>query len=66
MKEYREFLHASDNWMKGIPAAAGLYIGNAYVYSKETIVVKEGKIKDVEEAVVAYREAIARSKKEME
>ncbi|OQY71347.1 MAG: phosphoenolpyruvate--protein phosphotransferase, partial [Ignavibacteriales bacterium UTCHB3] len=66
MKEYREFLHASDNWMKGIPAAAGLYIGNAYVYSKETIVVKEGKIKDVEEAVVAYREAIARSKKEMD
>ncbi len=66
MKGYDVLLRGSFNWLKGIPAAPGLFIGNAYVYSKEAIVVKDGTIDDVEEAVAAFREALERSKKELD
>lgn len=66
MKGYESLLRSSYNWLKGIPAAPGLYIGNAYIYSKESIVVKDGKIDDVNEAITAFREALERSKKELD
>ena len=66
MKGYDVLLRGSFNWLKGIPAAPGLFIGNSYIYSKETIVVKDGTIDDVEEAVTAFREALDRSKKELD
>lgn len=66
MKGYDVLLRGSFNWLKGIPAAPGLFIGNSYIYSKETIVVKDGTIDDVEEAVAAFREALDRSKKELD
>lgn len=66
MKGYDVLLRGSFNWLKGIPAAPGLFIGNSYIYSKETIIVKDGIIDDVEEAVAAFREALDRSKKELD
>lgn len=66
MKGYESLLRSSYNWLKGIPAAPGLYIGNAYIYSKESIVVKDGTIDDVDEAISAFHEALERSKKELD
>lgn len=66
MKGYDVLLRGSFNWLKGIPAAPGLFIGNSYIYSKEAIIVKDGIIDDVEEAVAAFREALDRSKKELD
>lgn len=66
MKGYDSLLRNSFNWLKGIPAAPGLYIGKSYIYSKETIVVKDGTIDDVDEALEAFREALDRSKKELD
>ncbi len=66
MKGYDSLLRNSFNWLKGIPAAPGLYIGKSYIYSKETIVIKDGTIDDVDEALAAFREALDRSKKELD
>ncbi|GAB1349783.1 phosphoenolpyruvate--protein phosphotransferase [Ignavibacteriales bacterium] len=66
MKGYDRLLRNSFNWLKGIPAAPGLYIGKSYVYSKEAIIVKDGTIEDIEEAVSAFNEALERSKKELD
>jgi len=66
MKGYDSLLRNSFNWLKGIPAAPGLYIGKSYIYSKETIVIKDGTIDDVDEALAAFREALERSKKELD
>ena len=66
MKGYDLLLSSSFNWLKGIPAAPGLYIGKSYVYSKEAIVIKDGQIEDIEEAVAAFNEALERSRKELD
>lgn len=66
MKGYDLLLSSSFNWLKGIPAAPGLYIGKSYVYSKEAIVIKDGQIEDIDEAVAAFNEALERSRKELD
>lgn len=65
MKGLKELLEQADNALHGIAAAPGLYIGKAYIYSKESISVNDGFTEDAEEAIRMFREALERSKKEL-
>lgn len=51
--------------LNGIAAAPGITIGPAYLYSKEKIEINAGNISDVDEAIQNFREAITRSKYEL-
>lgn len=65
MKGLDLILKSADNIIKGIPAAPGLVIANAYTYTKEQLRITKGSITDTETAVVNFHEALARSKKEL-
>ncbi len=54
-----------DNVYKGIPAAPGIKIADAFLFKKEIEIVKEEVITDVDEAISVFNEAIAKSKKEL-
>jgi len=54
-----------NNVYKGIAAAPGVGIAEAYLYSKEKEHINTDTIKDVEEAIDALHEALERSKKEL-
>ena len=53
------------NVYKGIPAAPGIRIANAFLFKKEIEKVKEESITNVDEAIEIFYEAIAKSKKEL-
>ncbi len=54
-----------NNVFKGIPAAPGIKIANAFLFKKEIEKVKEETISDVEEAISILNESLAKSKKEL-
>ena len=51
--------------LKGIAAAPGIIISNAYIYAREKEVISHEKINDVEEAVVNLSVALEESRKEL-
>lgn len=53
------------NVLKGIPAAPGVYIANAFLYKKEVESVSKEQITDVEQAIKSLDEAIEKSKSEL-
>lgn len=53
------------NVLKGIPAAPGVYIANAYLYKKEVEAVNKDPITDVEQAIKNLDEALEKSKAEL-
>ncbi|MCE1190479.1 MAG: phosphoenolpyruvate--protein phosphotransferase [Ignavibacteria bacterium] len=65
MKRFRELLKKSDNYIAGIPAAPGLVIGHAHLFTKEILSVTDAAADDVEAAVVSFHEAVAKAKKEL-
>lgn len=65
MKEFEEILKNSSNWIKGIPASPGIFIGKAYIYTKEKLEIKHGEVNDVDEAIKSFKEAIQRSSYEL-
>ncbi len=53
------------NVLKGIPAAPGVYIANAFQYKKEVESVSKEPITDVDQAIKSLDEAIEKSKSEL-
>ncbi len=54
-----------NNVFKGIPAAPGIKIANAFLFKKEIEKVKEETISDTDEAINILNESLAKSKKEL-
>ena len=54
-----------ENVYKGIPAAPGIRIANAFLFKKEIEKVREESITNVDEAIEIFSGAIAKSKKEL-
>lgn len=65
MKSFRSLYRESENKIAGIAAAPGIVIGNAYLFNKEKIEIKEQIVADPEEAIYNLDEALAKSKKEL-
>ncbi|MHC1738618.1 MAG: phosphoenolpyruvate--protein phosphotransferase [Ignavibacteriaceae bacterium] len=65
MRGLKKIIEHSDNIISGLAAAPGLEIGQAFIYSKESISIKDSLIHDVEEAVRNFNEALQQSKKEL-
>lgn len=65
MKTIKEILKEAENKIAGIPAAPGLIIAHAYLFSKEKLEISNSSIEDTEEAIVNLHEALAKSKKEL-
>ncbi|NUM69886.1 MAG: phosphoenolpyruvate--protein phosphotransferase [Ignavibacteriaceae bacterium] len=65
MKEIELLLNESDNWIKGIPAAPGIFTGKFHLFVKEEVHIEEQEITDVEEALRSFNDAIERSKYEL-
>ena len=54
-----------DNILKGIAAAPGIAIANAFIYEKEKESISDESISNVEEALQNFESALAQSKKEL-
>lgn len=54
-----------ENVYKGIPAAPGIKIANAFLFKKEIEKVTDESITNVDEAIENFNEALAKSKKEL-
>jgi phosphoenolpyruvate-protein phosphotransferase (PTS system enzyme I) len=65
MKTIKEILKEADNKIAGIPAAPGLVVANAYLFSKEKLEVNHSVIENADEAIVNLHEALEKSKKEL-
>ncbi len=67
MRGLKKLLKSSNNVISGVAAAPGLVIGKAHLYHREILYVGDQDIEneDVEEAVAAFIEAIAKAKKEL-
>ncbi len=65
MKEIELLLNESENWIKGIPAAPGIFIGRFHLFIKEEVHIEEQEISDVDDALKSFNDAIERSKYEL-
>ena len=65
MKTIKEILKEAQNKIAGIPAAPGLIIANAYLFSKEKLEISHSAVDDVDEAIQNLHEALNKSKKEL-
>ncbi len=65
MKTFQEIYRSSENKIAGIGAAPGIIIGEAYLYTKEKLQISKADIEDTEKAKTELKEAIAKSKKEL-
>lgn len=54
-----------DNILKGIAAAPGIAIANAFIYEKEKESISDESINNIEEALQNFESALAQSKKEL-
>ncbi|MBM4172488.1 MAG: phosphoenolpyruvate--protein phosphotransferase [Ignavibacteria bacterium] len=57
--------HQTQNIIKGIAAAPGIAIANAFIYTKEKEIVNDDPIVDVDEALQNLEIALTQSKKEL-
>ena len=65
MKSLKDIYREAQNKIAGIGAAPGIVIGEAYLYTKEKLLINQADITDVEKAKNDLAEAIAKSKKEL-
>jgi phosphotransferase system enzyme I (PtsI) len=65
VKSLREIYKSSENKIAGIGAAPGIIIGEAYLFTKEKLQISKADIDDINKAKNDLREAIAKSKKEL-
>jgi len=65
MKTIKEILKEAQNKIVGIPAAPGLIISHAYLFSKEKLEISHSAVEDVDEAIQNLHEALNKSKKEL-
>ena len=65
MKGLKDIVKKATNTISGIAAAPGIVVGKAHLFHKEIISVVEQDITDVDEAILNFREALAKAKKEL-
>ncbi len=65
MKSFKEIYREADNKIAGLAAAPGIVIGKAYLFTKEKIEINKSPIANIEEALSDLKEAVAKSKKEL-
>lgn len=65
MKSFKEIYRTAENKIPGIAAAPGITIGNAYLFTKEKLEINKSNITDIEEAKRNLREALEKSKLEL-
>lgn len=65
MNSFKEIYRESDNKIAGLAAAPGIVIGKAYLFTKEKIEINKSTITNIEEAISNLREAVEKSKKEL-
>lgn len=65
MKSFKDIYKESNNKIAGIAAAPGITIGDAYLFTKEKLEISKSDISDVEEAKKNLREALEKSKLEL-
>ncbi|MHB8578831.1 MAG: phosphoenolpyruvate--protein phosphotransferase [Ignavibacteriaceae bacterium] len=65
MKKFNQIFKDAENKITGIAAAPGIVIAQAYLFTKEKLVINESDITDVEEAKQNLLDALAKSKKEL-
>ena len=65
MKKFNQIFKDAENKITGIAAAPGIVIAQAYLFTKEKLVINENEITDIEEAKQNLIDALAKSKKEL-
>lgn len=65
MKNFKQIFKEAENKVAGLAAAPGLVIGQAYLFTKEKLEISDSKITNVEEAKLNLKEALVKSKKEL-
>lgn len=65
MKSFKEIYRDSENKISGLAAAPGIVIGKAYLFTKEKIEINKSPITNIDEAIVNLKEAVEKSKKEL-
>jgi len=65
LKSFKEIYRTAENKIPGIAAAPGITIGNAYLFTKEKLEINKSNITDIEEAKRNLREALEKSKLEL-
>ncbi len=65
MKNFKQIFKEAQNKIAGIAAAPGIVIANAYLFTKEKLEINSATITDTEEAKRNLKEALEKSKKEL-
>ncbi|MBZ0200700.1 MAG: phosphoenolpyruvate--protein phosphotransferase, partial [Ignavibacteriaceae bacterium] len=65
MKTFKQIYEEAENKIVGIAAAPGIVIGQVFLYTREKLEVKDSEITDCKDAVNAFKEALIKSKKEL-
>lgn len=65
MKSFKQIFNESRSKIHGIAAAPGIVMGQAYLFTKEKIIVSDGRVEDTEEAKKNLEEALNKSRKEL-
>lgn len=65
MKSFKEIYRDSENKISGLAAAPGIVIGKAYLFTKEKVEINKSPITNIDEAIVNLKEAVEKSKKEL-
>lgn len=65
MKTFKQIYEEAEYKITGIAAAPGIVIGKVYLYTREKLEVMDGEITDCKDAVNAFKEALLKSKKEL-
>lgn len=66
MKSFKQIFKEADNKIVGIAAAPGIVIAKVYLFTKEKLVINDSPIENAEEAKQNFREALNKSKKELD
>lgn len=65
MKSFQEIYRKAENKIAGIAAAPGIVIGEAYLFTKEKLEINKADIEDTGKAIEDLKDALAKSKKEL-
>lgn len=65
MKSFKDIYREAENKIAGLAAAPGIVIGKVYLFTKAKIEINKSPITNVDEAVSNLREAVEKSKKEL-
>ncbi len=66
MKSFKQIFKEADNKIVGIAAAPGIVVGKVYLFAKEKLEINDSHIENIEEAKQNFRDALSKSKKELD